>query len=136
MNVNIDGLDEAIRAELEGWANEDLRNAVNEGLKEAAEAAEHMLKQGGPYRERSGKYTKGWTYEQRGSRASSITGINSYSVFNKKQYQLTHLLEKGHQVKKGGRVVGQAAAYAHIAPVNDTVGELAVSKIKRRVEGM
>lgn len=133
MNVTIDGLDEAIRAELEDWANEDLRRAVNEGLEEAAEAAEQMLKQGGSYCERTGKYTKDWTHGQRSR--SSITKINSYSVYNKRHYQLTHLLEKGHQVKRGGRVVGETAAYSHIAPVNDAVGELAVSKIKRKVEG-
>lgn len=135
MNATIDGLGEAIKAELEDWANGDLRRAINEGLEETAEAAERMLKQGGPYRERTGKYTKDWTHEQRSSRASSITGLNGYSVYNKKHYQLTHLLEKGHQVKKGGRVVGEAAAFSHIAPVNDAVGELAASKIKSKVEG-
>lgn len=135
MNATIDGLGEAIKAELEDWANGDLRQAINEGLEEAAEAAEKMLKQGGPYRERTGKYTKDWTHGQRNSRASSITGLNGYSVYNKKHYQLTHLLEKGHQVKKGGRVVGEAAAFSHIAPVNDAVGELAASKIKSKLEG-
>lgn len=135
MNATIDGLGEAIKAELEDWANGDLRRAINEGMEEAAEAAEKMLKQGGTYRERTGKYTKDWTHGQRNGRASLITGINGYSVYNKKHYQLTHLLEKGHQIKKGGRVVGEAAAFSHIAPVNDAVGELAVSKIKRKVEG-
>lgn len=135
MNVTINGLDEAIKAELEDWAAGDLRRAINEGLEEAAEAAEQMLKQGGPYHERTGKYTRDWTHGQRDSRTSSLTGINSYSVYNKRHYQLTHLLEKGHQIKRGGRVVGEAAAYSHIAPVNDTVGELAVSKIKRKIEG-
>lgn len=135
MRTTIDGLDEAIQSQLSGWVNEDLRNAINEGLEEAAEEAEKILKQGGPYRKRTGKYTRGWTHEKRNSRTSAITGVNSYSVYNKRHYQLTHLLEKGHQLKSGGRVVGRAAAFPHIAPVNDVVGELAAIRIRHKVEG-
>lgn len=131
MKATIDGLDKVISSELEDWATGDLRNAINEGLEEAAEAAEKMLKQGGQYQERTGKYTKDWTHGQRSSRASAITGLNSYSVYNKKHYQLTHLLENGHASRNGGRV----KAFPHIAAVNDAVGELAASKIKRKVEG-
>ena len=42
MKTSIDGLDEAIKAELEGWASGDLRRAINEGMEEAAEAAENV----------------------------------------------------------------------------------------------
>ena len=71
----------------------------------------------------------------RGSRTSVITGLNGYSVYNKKHYQLTHLLEKGHQLRKGGRKVGNVKAFEHIAPVNETLGDLAVSKIRQKVRG-
>lgn len=66
---------------------------------------------------------------------SVITGLNGYSVYNKKHYQLTHLLEKGHQLRKGGRKVGNVKAFEHIAPVNETLGDLAVSKIRQKVRG-
>ena len=138
MKTSIDGVGEAIKAELEDWAAGDLRRAVNEGLEETAEAAEKMLKKGGPYRERTGKYTKDWTHGlrlRRGSRASAIIGLNIYSVYNKKHYQLTHLLEKGHQIRNGGRAVGEAAAFAHIAPVNELLRELLGYKIRSKVEG-
>ena len=131
MRASIDGLGDAIMSKLEDWANGELKRAVNEGLKETAAAAEKALKQGGPYRERTGKYTKDWTHDARGSRASAITGLNGYSVYNKKHYQLTHLLEKGHQARGGGRV----RAFEHIGPVNDTLGELAVQKISQKVRG-
>ena len=132
MIATIDGLDKVINAELEDWATGDLRRPINEGIEEATEAAEKMLKQCGKYQERSGKYTKDWTHGQRSGRASSITGLKNYSVYNKKHYQLTHLLEKGHASRNGGRV----KAFPHIATVNDAVGELAASKIKRNVEGI
>ena len=120
MRTSIDGLGDAIMSQLEEWTNGELKQAVNEGLKETAAAAEKALKQGGPYTERTGKYTKDWTHDVRGSRASAITG-----------YQLTHLLEKGHQARHGGRV----RAFEHIGPVNDTLGELAVQKITQKVRG-
>ena len=93
MRTDIDGLDEAIKNELENWSNGELRRAVNESLEETAAAAAESLRRGGPYRERTGKYTKDWTHDQRSSRTSVITGLNGYSVYNKKHYQLTHLLE-------------------------------------------
>lgn len=135
MRTSIDGLDEAIKAELENWSNGELKRAVNESLEETAAVAARSLKQGGPYKERTGKYTKDWTYDKRSTRTSVITGLDGYSVYNKKHYQLTNLLEKGHQLRRGGRQIGNVKAFEHIAPVNETLGDLAVSKIKRKVGG-
>lgn len=130
MKTTIDGLDEAIKAELENW-NEEIKRAVNEGLEETAAVAEKALKQGGPYQERTGKYTKDWTHGVREKRASAITGLHGYAVYNKKHYQLTHLLEKGHQARNGGRI----RAFEHIGPVNETLGEVVADKIARKVRG-
>lgn len=130
MKVSLDNLDEEIKKELENF-NAEVINAANESFQETAKEAVEMLKQGGPYQERTGKYTKDWTADQRGSRASAVTGLNGYSVYNKKHYQLTHLLENGHQSRKGGRV----RAFSHIAPVNEQLGEIAAGKIERKLRG-
>jgi len=61
----------------------------------------------------SGAYSKGWTYAKR--------GYNKYVVYNKSHYRLTHLLEKGHVIKKKGIVVGEAQAFPHIANVESYV---------------
>lgn len=135
MRTTIEGLGESIKSQLENWSNTELRKAVNESIEETARVAAKTLKQGGPYRERTGKYTKDWTYDQRNNRTSVITGLNAYAVYNKKHYQLTHLLEKGHQLRRGGRKIGDVKAFEHIAPVNDTLGDLAVEKIKQKVRG-
>lgn len=135
MRTSIDNLDEAIKAELENWGNDVVKRAANEAFEETAAVAARSLRQGGPYKERTGKYTKDWTYDQRSSRTSVITGLNGYSVYNKKNYQLTHLLEKGHQLSRGGRAIGNVRAFEHIAPVNDTLGDLAVEKIRKKVSG-
>lgn len=56
--------------------------------------------------ELSGKYKKAWTYTR--------TGFCSYKIHVKKpHYRLTHLLEKGHALRGGGR----SKAIVHIAPV-------------------
>lgn len=135
MKTSIDNLDEAIKAELENWGNEVVKRAANEAFEETAAVAAQSLRQGGPYKERTGRYTKDWTYDQRSGRTSVITGLNGYSVYNKKNYQLTHLLEKGHQLSRGGRAIGNVRAFEHIAPVNDTLGDLAVEKIRKKVSG-
>lgn len=135
MKTSIDNLDEAIKAELENWGNEVVKRAANEAFEETAAVAAQSLRQGGPYKEKTGRYTKDWTYDQRSGRTSVITGLNGYSVYNKKNYQLTHLLEKGHQLSRGGRAIGNVRAFEHIAPVNDTLGDLAVEKIRKKVSG-
>lgn len=58
---------------------------------------------------RTGKYAKGW----RCKITDSGRGNKSARVHNKTDYQLTHLLEKGHK-KRGGK--GRVKAYVHIAP--------------------
>lgn len=64
------------------------------------------LKADSPHK--SGDYAKDWT--------SKVTTNNfSYyirTVHNKKHYRLTHLLEKGHALHRGGRT----KAFPHIGP--------------------
>ena len=131
MRTSIDGLGDAIMSQLEEWNENTVKRAANETFEELAAMAAGELKKGGPYTKRTGRYAKDWTYDQRTSRESVITGINSYSVHNKNHYQIIHLLEKGHQSRNGGRV----RAFEHVGPVNDTLGELAVQKIAQKVRG-
>lgn len=122
MKVSLDSLDEEIKKELENF-NAEVINAANDSFQETAKEAAEMLKKGGPYQERTGAYTKDWAVDK--------PGLNGYSVYNKKHYQLTHLLENGHQSRKGGRV----KAFSHIAPVNEQLGEMVTGKIESKLRG-
>jgi len=122
LKVSLDSLDEEIKKELENF-NAEVINAANDSFQETAKEAAEMLKKGGPYQERTGAYTKDWAVDK--------PGLNGYSVYNKKHYQLTHLLENGHQSRKGGRV----KAFSHIAPVNEQLGEMVTGKIESKLRG-
>lgn len=129
MKITIDSLDEEIKRQLEDF-NVQAIEAANKSIKEAANEAVKMLREGGPYQNRKGAYAKDWTAGQR-NKTKSVVEINGYTVYNKEHYQLTHLLEHGHQSRNGGRV----KAFSHIAPVNEQVGAMVVEKIERKLRG-
>lgn len=129
MKVSFDSLDEELKKELENY-NVEVARVTNESIKEAAREAARTLKKGGPYKNRTGKYARDWTTRQR-KKNKSVIEVQGYTVYNKKNYQLTHLLEYGHQSRNGGR----AKAFSHIAPLNDQIGEIVASKIESKLRG-
>lgn len=68
---------------------------------------------------RSGTYAKGWTKKKRGKTI----------IVHNKEYQLTHLLEKGHAKVNGGRV----EAKEHIKPVEEGLQEEALPIFKKHL---
>lgn len=57
------------------------------------------------------KYAKGWTYTSEWGRL-----YTTVTIYNRRP-GLPHLLEHGHAIVSGGRVVGQFDGAEHIAPV-------------------
>ena len=129
MKVSLDSLDEEIKKALEDY-NVEVVRVTNESIKETAKEAAKMLKNGGPYKNRTGAYAKDWTAGQR-EKTKSVIQVQGYTVYNKDHFQLTHLLEYEHQSRNGGRV----KEFAHIAPVNDQMGEMVANKIESKLRG-
>ena len=71
-----------------------LNREINEGLKEVAEKTAETLRQGGPYNERSGKYTRDWDVKLRKRSYSSVTMTEEYTVYNKRIISLRTYLKK------------------------------------------
>ena len=64
---------------------------------------------------KTGAYASGWTMEAIRKGKGGAFSINGYRVKNETNYQLTHLLEKGHAKVNGGRT----RAIPHIKPVEE-----------------
>ena len=75
----------------------------------------------GKYRNWS-KYNNGWTI-MKTKREKKAT------VHNATEYQLTHLLEKGHALHQGGR----AKAFPHIAPVAERAEQDLLENIRKNI---
>ena len=126
VKVKPEQLDAAIREQLETYS-EDIKQNVNKNFREVAEETAETLKKGGNYKERTGKYTPDWSVTAR--KAVSVAKSEQYYVHNRKHYQLTHLLEKGHVTRNGKRT----RAFEHILPAEQAAEELAVGAVEKAV---
>lgn len=130
--TTVDGLADAIKAELENYRQE-VMDGLKEDIKTVAKESVKELKSTSPKEpgpsKRKGRYARGWreveAYE-------SETDIR-ITIHNKTDYQLAHLLEFGHEVVRGGRVVGHYDGVPHIRPVEEKAEEKLMKKVKVRV---
>ena len=76
---------------------------------------------------RTGKYRKNW------GRTADRRGIIIHQ--KGKTYRLTHLLEKGHALRHGGRKVGESPAYPHIEKVEQECAAEYIAEVERGLEG-
>lgn len=100
----------------------EVTEAVNETVQDVAEKAAAELKTAGDFKGR--KYRASWSTE-----VQKKVGYTDATVFNKKHYRLTYLLEFGHAKQNGGRT----RSFPHIAPVNDKVAEMFETELQKRL---
>ena len=117
-SVDINNLSRVLGRELEDYTR-NLSNKVNEDALAVTKELVKDIKNGSPVK--TGDYKKGWRYKKGGT---------SYVVHNSTNYQLTHLLEKGHAKVGGGRVSGNP----HIKPAEQKAIRKFVEAIERAAQ--
>lgn len=116
MSINVTKLGRAITRELQIF-NSDVEKGLEKAKEDVSKMGVQELKAGGDFKNRTGKYRKGWRVKKEGT---------NYIIHNATDYQLTHLLERGHALKGGGR----AQAYPHIAPTESDIIDEYEKKVK------
>lgn len=120
--IEISELGKAIQSIVDEYSDE-AQKVVEETLPKVGKDAVKELKKKSP--KKTGKYAKGWKSKIESDRLGS-----KVVVYNKTSYQLTHLLEKGHANRGGGRTEG----IPHIKPTKDKVVEEALNMIEERLK--
>ena len=123
--VKVDDLSKAILEELknyEGVTEEAAWNGVSDTSKTALQELRSAHPSGSGRYGSWDKYNRGWTVKKT-KRDKTAT------IHNATDYQLTHLLEKGHAKVNGGRT----RAFPHIAPVAEKCEDKLLKNIRKYI---
>ena len=128
--IKVDQLSNVILEYLENF-KDVTEEACDKGVSETAKTALQELRNAHPpgsgeFGSWDKSYNKGWKVMQtkRDKRYHKKATIH-----NATDYQLTHLLEKGHATRDGGRT----ASFTHIAPVAEKCDDELLSNIKKYI---
>ena len=106
--VSVDRMAEAVMEGLLEYA-ELATDVMKDCVKKAGNTVKKETQAGAPVR--TGKYKRSWAVKRQRETSSTLEVV----VHSRNRYQLTHLLEKGHAKRGGGRV----RAIPHIAPAEE-----------------
>lgn len=129
--IDVDKLSIAVMSELRLYEDATV-DIVEQAVMETAKETVNELRVTSPVGN-SGDYAESWTYK----RDKEAQGRNRYNmiVYSKKpNYRLTHLLEYGHALRRGGRQIGQVKAFPHIKDAEIHAGKRLENKIIRGIE--
>lgn len=108
--------------------SEEVVDATNSSIDKVSKEAAKMLRNNSP--KKTGSYARGWgTKAERGH-----GGIKTVTVHNRTDYQLTHLLEKGHVIRNKKGTYGRAPAHPHIKPVEEWANNELPAEIERKLQ--
>lgn len=123
-SISADRLVREIMRQMEEYT-EEVKETTQEVAMNVSGKAAKKLRENSPKSKNGGDYAKNWT------RTTDKYGI---TVYNKSPtYRLTHLLEKGHQLRRGGRKIGEVQAYPHIEEVEQEYIKEYVEELERRL---
>lgn len=118
--VSVENLSPAVRRQLEEYCS-FTADEVKQIVGEVGESVKKEIMENAPVD--TGAYRKSWRVTKESETATSMSVV----VHSEKRYRLTHLLEKGHAKRGGGRV----AAKVHIAPAEANAEKQLIEKVER-----
>ena len=123
MAVKIGNLAREVMKQLDDYGIE-VGLEMEKASKEVAEDTAKMLNKNAP--KMTGDYAESWTY---GVKEKKRTRHTMIVYAEKPEYALSHLLEKGHQNRNGGRT----PAIVHIAPAEEAAAEKLKKELIKRL---
>lgn len=108
----------------------DVDKSMLDAEEEVANEAVKKLKSTSPKKtkgKKAGHYAKSWEVDKKSKQNYAQT------IIHNKDYQLTHLLENGHDIIRNGKVVGHAKAQPHIKPVEEWVKKEMEERIREKL---
>lgn len=118
--VSVENLSSSVRRQLEEYCS-FTADEVKQIVGEVGESVKKEIMENAPVD--TGAYRKSWKVTKESETATSMSVV----VHSEKRYRLTHLLEKGHAKRGGGRV----AAKVHIAPAEANAEKQLIEKVER-----
>ena len=122
--VSVDEMAAAINEGLEEYARLSTEN-VKKAVKKSAKAVKEQINGSAPVR--TGRYARSWAVKTTAESSHSL----EQTVYSPSRYMLSHLLEKGHAKRGGGRV----RAIPHIAPAEEMGIEMLEGLIEKALKG-
>lgn len=126
ITINPDQLQATVQGML-SMIPQQVDNVIDEASKVVSKEAVNKLKASSPKGKgkKSGRYSKGW---------STKKVDNMTVVYNRTDYQLTHLLENGHDIVRNGKKVGHFNGIKHIKPVEEEVQARMVEEVEKGLD--
>ena len=115
-DVIMEGLEEYAQL-----AADDMKKAV----KKAGTQARKDIQENAPVK--TGAYAKSWSAKTTKETANAMEIV----VYSRNRYQLAHLLEFGHALRKGGRT----RAFPHIAPAEERAAQTLEREVEKALRG-
>ena len=111
-------------AELLDEVDKEVQQSAKKGIDGVSKESVQKLRNTSPVK--TGSYAKGWSTKKQGDM--------DVVVYNRTDYQLTHLLENGHVIRNKKGTYGRAPAHKHIKPVEEWAIDVLPQRILEGIE--
>ena len=127
--ITLDNLGTAVEEILKEYSKE-VDDGVAKSTEAIAKTGAAAVRSGARSKFNTKRYAKGWSHKFYHRRLHA----EAY-IYNKDEYQLSHLLENGHQLIRDGKAIGRGFVQGrpHIKPVEDEIAAKYEKRIKANI---